>query len=540
MIGFTGFIIPQVYGTSENIFSGITSFERLPATLSHNTEAKFEIKFQYTEGTYSLSNVTAIVDITPQGAVSFVHFHAEPFDVYKNSIVRIPVTISIDPDIEYEKIFLNISYIGTGINDVPFKSSWFDSIIFDIAPKKFTDVELPSSEDYEFERLTGARCDGEVALCYGTFYNGTTIPIQCDYRHSCGVVPFDNESSYQSPLKQFESGILVDEIQCNYNLNLIQKYDGSPACVKYDSKQKLLERHWTVSPSYKVVGFENVYVGEPIIIAVEKLGWNQCNNYDAKIYTSSYDDVWIYTSSGSCISLDPPKLSKSTIDVPRNKKYPIIETTGNYIFEIKFGHMIITEEFFVKDLISKPTQNTISVLKTSTNCMTLEQNKETAPFFKTPAYLPEGYFHVCSQSGTPSESYIVYHHQEILNWNIPELISDGAIFIYQIDERNIVGAEKLETFGTAEQRIQETYDDVMKNNPSLNPQLITINGMIAYAVDSCSDCGMQIANFTDGTSIQESTSTTTRIKFIDENGINYMLETTLPLDELILVAESLQ
>jgi hypothetical protein len=79
----------------------------------------------------------------------------------------------------------------------------------------------------------------------------------------------------------------------------------------------------------------------------------------------------------------------------------------------------------------------------------------------------------------------------------------------------------------------------MDGNPSLNPQLSTINGMSAYAVDSCPDCGMQTANFTDRI-IQESTSTKTRIKFIDDNGVRYMLETTLPLQELIKVAESLQ
>ena len=181
-----------------------------------------------------------------------------------------------------------------------------------------------------------------------------------------------------------------------------------------------------------------------------------------------------------------------------------------------------------------------SVSKTSINCWTLEQSKETTPFFKTPTYLPEGYSHVCSQSGTPFESYIVYYNQEIPYWNIPELVSDGAIFIYQIDERSMLGEQKVQAYGSPEQRIQETYDDVMKNNPSLNPQLITINEMLAYAVDSCPDCGMQTANFTDGTSIQESTSTKTRIKFIDDNGVSYMLETTLPLQELIKVAKSLQ
>lgn len=134
----------------------------------------------------------------------------------------------------------------------------------------------------------------------------------------------------------------------------------------------------------------------------------------------------------------------------------------------------------------------------------------------------------------------MYHNQEIPYWNIPELVSDGAIFIYQIDEKNIVGEEKFETLGTAEQQIQETYDGVMKANPSLQPQLIRINGILAYAVDSCNDCGMQTANFTDGTVIKKSTSSETKIKFIDENGTSYLLKAGIPLSELIKVAESLQ
>ncbi len=45
----------------------------------------------------------------------------------------------------------------------------------------------------------------------------------------------------KSPLKQFKSGISVDQIQCNKNLVLIQKYDGSPVCVKSLTAEKLIE-----------------------------------------------------------------------------------------------------------------------------------------------------------------------------------------------------------------------------------------------------------------------------------------------------------
>ena len=177
------------------------------------------------------------------------------------------------------------------------------------------------------------------------------------------------------------------------------------------------------------------------------------------------------------------------------------------------------------------------------SCMKLETSKEVATFFKVPSYLPDGYSFKCSFSGTPYESYLIFDNKKVPDgWisHYPELVSDGAIFIHQTDEKRFVGEKKFATYGTATQRIQDTYDEVMLKNPSLQPQLIRINGMLAYAVDSCNDCGVQTANFTDGTIIQKSTSTEAKIKFIDENGTSYLLKAGIPLNELIKVAESLQ
>ncbi len=47
-----------------------------------------------------------------------------------------------------------------------------------------------------------------------------------------------------SPLKQFKSGIPIDKIQCKESLILVTKYDNSPACVKSETKTKLIERNW--------------------------------------------------------------------------------------------------------------------------------------------------------------------------------------------------------------------------------------------------------------------------------------------------------
>ncbi len=47
-----------------------------------------------------------------------------------------------------------------------------------------------------------------------------------------------------SPLKQIQSGIDLSKIQCKENLVLLQKYDGSPACVGHDTKPRLIDRGW--------------------------------------------------------------------------------------------------------------------------------------------------------------------------------------------------------------------------------------------------------------------------------------------------------
>ena len=52
-----------------------------------------------------------------------------------------------------------------------------------------------------------------------------------------------------SPLKQFNTGIPIDEIKCKENLLLVIKSsNGNPACVTTNTKDKLMERGWAINP----------------------------------------------------------------------------------------------------------------------------------------------------------------------------------------------------------------------------------------------------------------------------------------------------
>ncbi|MHB8602603.1 MAG: hypothetical protein ACYC6W_10270 [Nitrosotalea sp.] len=71
-----------------------------------------------------------------------------------------------------------------------------------------------------------------------------------------------------SPLKQFKSGIAANDVKCEQDLQLVIKAeDNSPACVKSQTAQKLVERGWgwtmksinSIKPSlpYRIIGLEN-------------------------------------------------------------------------------------------------------------------------------------------------------------------------------------------------------------------------------------------------------------------------------------------
>ena len=53
-----------------------------------------------------------------------------------------------------------------------------------------------------------------------------------------------DSTEIKSPLKQTQSGILIEDIRCKDSLGLLIKHDGSPACVKPSSVEKLIERGW--------------------------------------------------------------------------------------------------------------------------------------------------------------------------------------------------------------------------------------------------------------------------------------------------------
>lgn len=60
----------------------------------------------------------------------------------------------------------------------------------------------------------------------------------------CGIVEGYLNKKYLAPLDQTDHGVASKSIMCNDGLTLVQKYDDTPACVKPETKEKLEQRGW--------------------------------------------------------------------------------------------------------------------------------------------------------------------------------------------------------------------------------------------------------------------------------------------------------
>lgn len=117
--------------------------------------------------------------------------------------------------------------------------------------------------------------------------NTSTVKILGSYDLStskndgvCDVIHNPPHSYIVSPLKQFNSGISFDKIECKDNLVLIQKYDGSPVCVNPSSMWSLTERDWMKLVTFEITsGFPIHEIENGQIISVKLVKDESCLPY---------------------------------------------------------------------------------------------------------------------------------------------------------------------------------------------------------------------------------------------------------------------
>jgi len=265
-IGMSGLLAPSAFGITEELIQGSSSLELLPTEITTGKPASFEIKFQYTEGPYALDNFIPVFEINPASVKPHVKIDVKSTEVAQGQIIRIPVTLTIDPKIEHEKVYLSISFTGdhfSSRSDATYKSAWIESAIIDIVQGNVLSlgplVPEPEPSCKEGTILTNGACvSADGPMCGpGTIYqDGICVVDETENSTKISTDPSNrwggsNTFDVESPLKQIKSGIVIDEIQCRESLVLVTKHDDSPACVKPETKQKLIERGW--ADEYTVV-----------------------------------------------------------------------------------------------------------------------------------------------------------------------------------------------------------------------------------------------------------------------------------------------
>lgn len=102
----------------------------------------------------------------------------------------------------------------------------YDGKKYDVSTPSFSDV-YNDTRTWQFEENKWIFAQNETGV-------GNQLHIGTPFKPTLNL-----------PLEQFKSGIQAQTVECGSNFQLILKSeDGSPACVKPDTAQKLIERGW--------------------------------------------------------------------------------------------------------------------------------------------------------------------------------------------------------------------------------------------------------------------------------------------------------
>jgi hypothetical protein len=213
-----------------------------------------------------------------------------------------------------------------------------------------------------------------------------------------------------------------------------------------------------------------------------------------------------------------------------NKSAMVAEKTGRYELTIEYAGLKESRTFdVIIDTSQKTTQPVANI-----GCLPLSQVRGLKYDFKVPDYLPAGYEYKCgiSESG---EANVIFWNQTIYKktYHVDPITSAsttrGAILLRLTDQPSV-------TNGT--QSTIDQYNNILQVNPAIKPQLIDINGKLAWGNEIVPNGGVQTAKFPDGKVITNNYDMPARLKIFEQGKVTY-LEGFVPLQELVKMAKSL-
>jgi len=142
---------------------------------------------------------------------------------------------------DYEMIFSEILDDSRCPTDIQCVWEGYISISLDVKNKEKVQNIILTTVD----KTTTHFDSYEINLVNVLPYPFSTKPINPEeYSVTISISQVD-EKIISPPLKQLKNNISFHEIKCNVDLQLVQKYDGTPACVKSETVFELTKRDWT-------------------------------------------------------------------------------------------------------------------------------------------------------------------------------------------------------------------------------------------------------------------------------------------------------
>lgn len=174
------------------------------------------------------------------------HVYKFLYEVKNGNVVSMDVlndesTIQLDVNGTNMELKLNIPR-NFPISDFPENNSKTPAVLVDNVEISYDVKKLDCFYEYTINVSNPSQIKFIFFMAYANSLGGTIeeIPENC-------IKETMQDLDSLSPLKQFQIGILDNDIKCKETLFFITKYDGSPACVKQETKSKLIERDWAKS-----------------------------------------------------------------------------------------------------------------------------------------------------------------------------------------------------------------------------------------------------------------------------------------------------
>ncbi|MDE1839193.1 MAG: hypothetical protein KGH87_04650 [Thaumarchaeota archaeon] len=148
-----------------------------------------------------------------------------------------------------------------------------------------------------------------------------------------------------SPLKQFKSGVKINEIHCPVGLQLVVKSsDNSPACIKPEHVTRLIQNGWTLSNPFN-------RIADTDILSAKTYNLKQVHYYDSSnlipkvsLYDYSYDGI---DKDDGLVSVNNQTFYQTTLDNDIYKLKGMSMQFHNVTFSFPEGTLITPGGAFV-------------------------------------------------------------------------------------------------------------------------------------------------------------------------------------------------